>query len=193
MCKQPYKQHQVRSRKETGNLQRPEESLPKCEIPSREKTFGKTAPSSFINTNHFLSGIFYLEYVWPTFNKGSFYQLQFLSLPDISVSEYWQRLRCAPFSGLCCLNTPMWCFRRGAWRCPAHMLPGGQAVWFRPCTCWTVNKRGTGVLILSLRENRHINNHSGRETPTNRQCGEILVSLPQGKALAFSFWRGWCC
>ena len=67
--KQPYKQHQVRSRKETGNLQRPEESLPKCEIPSREKTFGKTAPSSFINTNHFLSGIFYLEYVWPTFNK----------------------------------------------------------------------------------------------------------------------------
>lgn len=68
-------------------LGRPEESLPKCEIPSREKTFGKTAPSSFINTNHFLSGIFYLEYVWPTFNKGSFYQSWFLSLPDISVSE----------------------------------------------------------------------------------------------------------
>ena len=87
MCKQPYKQHQVRSRKETGNLQRPEESLPKCEIPSREKTFGKTTPSSFINTNHFLSGIFYLEYVWPTFNKGSFYQSQLLSLPDILVSE----------------------------------------------------------------------------------------------------------
>lgn len=128
MCKQPYKQHQVRSRKETGNLQRPEESLPKCEIPSREKTFGKTAPSSFINTNHFLSGIFYLEYVWPTFNKGSFYQLQFLSLPDISVSEYWQRLRCAPFSGLCCLNTPH--VMLSAW---SMAVPCTHASWWPGC------------------------------------------------------------
>lgn len=97
-------------------LGRPKESLPKCEIPSREKTFGKTTPSSFINTNHFLSGIFYLEYVWPKFNKGSFYQLQFLSLPDISVSELLAKLMmCSFFWALLSKHTVDDALR-GGWR-----------------------------------------------------------------------------
>lgn len=117
-------------------LGRPGESLPKCEIPSREKTFGKTAPSSFINTNHFLSGIFYLEYVWPTFNKGSFYQSLFLSLPDISVSELLATFTvCSFFWAFLSKHTTGDALGVGEWRCPTRMLPVGRAVWLRPCTC----------------------------------------------------------
>lgn len=68
MCKQQYKQHQVRSGKEAGSWWGPEWSLPKCEIPNRE-TFGKTTWSNVINMTHLLNGIFYLEYVWPK-HKG---------------------------------------------------------------------------------------------------------------------------
>lgn len=65
MCKQQYKQQQVRSGKEAGTSWGHGWSLPKCEIPNWERTFGKTMHSRFINTNHLLSGTFYLEYVWP--------------------------------------------------------------------------------------------------------------------------------
>lgn len=65
MCKQQYKQQQVRSGKEAGTRWGRGWSLPKCEIPNWERTFGKTTRSRFINTNHLLSGTFYSEYVWP--------------------------------------------------------------------------------------------------------------------------------
>lgn len=65
MCKQQDKQQQVRSGKEAGTSWGHGWSLPKCEIPNWERTFGKTMRSRFINTNHLLSGTFYLQYVWP--------------------------------------------------------------------------------------------------------------------------------
>lgn len=101
--------------------------------------------------------------------------------------NYWQHLRCAHFSGLSCLNTPRVMLSRGEQRCPTHTFPVGRAVWLRPCTCWTVNKRGPAVLILRLRGNRHINNYRGRETPTNRLCYDIAKFSAVVKAVGFSF------
>lgn len=102
--------------------------------------------------------------------------------------NYWQHLRCAHFSGLSCLNTLR--VMLSAWRAAmpdTHTLPVGRAVWLRPCTCWTVNKRGPAVLILRLRGNRHINNYRGRETPTSRLCSETTKSSAIVKAVGFSF------
>lgn len=97
MCKQQYKQQQVRSGKEAGTRWGRGWSLPKCEIPNWERTFGKTTRSRFINTNHLLSGTFYSEYVWPPSRRGKFLSIRALSLPDISFFVYWRRAQCPHF------------------------------------------------------------------------------------------------
>lgn len=132
MCKQPYKQGQVRSGKEAGTLRGCAWSRPKCEIPNWERTFGKTRRSRFINTNHLLSGTFYLEYVWPlsrrreVFINPSFITSRYLSLcllagrtmPPFWAVQFkhaWGRAPCEACSELPVLLSQNWARKSCLW------------------------------------------------------------------------------
>lgn len=111
-----------------------------------------------------------------TLTREAFINCSFYRFQISPFLNYWQHWGCAHFSGLSCLNIP-WVMLSVEGGDDLHTLPVGRAVWFRPYTWWSVNKLGSGVLILSLRGKRHINDHSDRETPTNSLYYKIPILL----------------